>query len=271
MRILFFGDANGKTGRNAVAKILPQLRDEYKPDLVVANGENLAHGKGLTRRTATELFDAGVDFLTGGNHSFSKPEGHALLAEFSEKIIRPANIPSDLPGRGFAIIEKKGEKILIINLLGRVFMKEQFDFGLVGNPFNKLDEILKEVDEAAKIKILDFHAEATSEKRGMGFYADGRLSAVLGTHTHVPTADAQVLPGGTGYLTDLGMIGAAQSIIGTKTDGALKRLAHEGETQIKTPIEIDESATAEVGFAVLEIDEATGKCQNIRAELRITN
>lgn len=267
MKILFFGDINGKSGRNAITKILPELRSKHSPDLVIANAENVAHGKGVTLSTINALFNAGVDFCTSGNHVFSKPEGAVVFSQFPDKIIRPANVPKNLPGQGFAIIEARGQKILMINLLGRVFMKEQFDFGEIGNPFMALDEILTSVGKEANIKILDFHAEATSEKRGMGLYADGRLSAVLGSHTHVQTGDAQILPGGTGYLTDLGMTGAAQSVIGVKTEGAIMRLKTEGEE--KVPLEIDEGSLFEIGYAVMEIDERTGKCQNIKAELRI--
>ena len=271
MKVLFFGDIDGKSGRAAITKLLPDLRSQYSPNLVIANGENLAHGKGVTLRTVTEIFEAGVDVLTGGNHIFTKPEGKEVFEKFPGKIVRPANVPDNLPGSGWIVTERGGQKIMIINLLGRVFMKEQFDFGAIGNPFTKLDEILAEAGSQTKIKILDFHAEATSEKRGMGFYSDGRLSAVLGTHTHVQTHDAQILPGGTGYLTDLGMTGAASSVIGVKTEGALKRLMHEGEAAPKIALEIDEGDSHEVGFVIAEIDEKTGKCQNMKAEVRIVN
>lgn len=270
MRILFFGDINGKSGRNAIAKFLPALRTELKPDLVIANGENVAHGKGMTLHTVNALFESGVDFLTGGNHTFTKPEAKEVFVQYAEKIIRPANVPQSLPGAGFQVITVGKHQVLIINLLGRVFMKEQFDFGQLDNPFTTLDDILRHAGNKAVIRILDFHAEATSEKRGMGFYGDGRLSAVLGTHTHVQTHDAHVLPHGTGYLTDLGMCGAAHSIIGVKIEGALERLKSEGEGTEKSPMEIDESDRFEIGYALMEIDEATGRCQNIEAKLTIT-
>ena len=271
MKILFFGDVVGKSGRGAVAKILPELKKQYEPDLVIANAENVAHGKGVTIHTVSALFDAGVDSCTSGNHAFDKPDVKSVFEQFPDRIIRPANLPENLPGKGMAVLNVQGHLVMIANLNGRVFMEKQFDFGQIDNPFTKLDAILAAADPDVKIRLLDFHAEATSEKRGMGLYADGKLSCVLGTHTHVQTNDAQVLPNGTGYLSDLGMVGAAGSIIGVKAEGSIKRLMKEGEGGTRPPIEIDESDRYETGFALITIDERTGKCQNIRAELRIEN
>ena len=267
MRIIFFGDITGKSGRKAVSNVLPVIREKEKIDLVVANIENAAHGKGITKRVFASLLEEGVDFFTSGNHIYSKPEADEVFKENPDKIIRPANFSDTLPGLGSAVIDVKGVPVLMINLNGTVFMETQFDYSEITNPFKKLDEILEERGEEANIKILDFHAEATSEKRAMGLYADGRLSAVLGTHTHVQSADAQVLSGGTGYLTDLGMVGAKDSVIGVKKDYALKRfLAGEG-TEQRVPLPIDESDDYEVGYAILEIDEESGKCKNIKSEL----
>src|SRR3989344_2312956 len=217
MKILFFGDIMGKPGRQAVAKILPMLKREYAPDFVIANVENLAHGKGVTLATMRNLAEAGVDFFTSGNHIYDKPEYKEVFAEFGDRLVRPANFAPAFIGDGYKIVEIKGEPVLIANLLGEVFMEKQVDQVPLTSPFYKINEILGKVGSAAKIKILDFHADATSEKRAMGFWVDGRMSAVVGTHTHVPTADAQILPQGTGYVTDLGMTGAAHSVIGVAT------------------------------------------------------
>lgn len=273
MRILFFGDVVGKSGRRAIATILPELRAKYQPDLVIANVENLAHGKGLTLKTFEELLSAGVDFFTSGNHVFDKPEAAAVFAKYPELVIRPANLSGSLPGgaplpgRGWSIIKRRAVSILALNLNGQVFMENQFDFGRVESPFAALDELLREHGRKATVRILDFHAEATSEKRGMGWWADGRISAVIGTHTHIQTADAQVLPKGTGYLTDAGMVGAADSILGVTRESALKRFLSQSESPAKAPLLVDESERYEIGAVILEIDEATGKCQNIEGKL----
>ncbi len=270
MKILFFGDIVGKTGRQAVAKVLPGLREKYSPNLVIANVENLAHGKGVTLSTFEYMLNAGVDFFTSGNHVFDKPQAREVFEKYGEKLIRPANWESNFPGLGSKIVDvpSSGAKVLVINLLGQVFMEKQIDEGKIGNPFLKLNEILETPEvQSLKIRLLDFHAEATSEKRGMGFWADGKLSAVLGTHTHVPTADAQILPGGTGYQTDLGMTGAADSIIGVTKDSALKRFLAGEQSLEKVSLEVAETENFEVGFCVLEIDEASGKCQNINSQV----
>lgn len=267
MKILFFGDVNGKSGRAAVATILPQLRKEHKPDLVIANVENVAHGKGMTLHTVGALVEAGVDFFTGGNHSFDKPEGKKVFEKYSDRMIRPGNLPENLPGKGYQIIKVKDIPVLIINLNGQVFMENQFDLGEITSPFLKFNEILGKVGEQTKIRILDFHADATSEKRAIGFFADGRLSAVIGTHSHVQTADAQILPGGTGYLTDVGMVGSADSVIGVTTDSVLARFLNEANGGKKSSLEIAESDQYEIGYCLLEIDDTTGKCKNINSRV----
>lgn len=270
MTILFFGDIVGKPGRQAVAKIMPELQERHKPDLVVANIENLAHGKGATLSTLKNLLDAGVDFFTSGNHVYDKPEYQQLFQQHGDKIIRPANFAPEFPGDGFKIISVKGKPVLLVNLLGQVFMDKQVDQGEVTSPFDKINEILAAASEQAKIKILDFHAEATSEKRAMGFWVDGRMSAVVGTHTHVSTADAQILPAGTGYITDIGMTGAAHSVIGVDRDRAIQRLITDPDRTKKVSIEPPENATEfDISYVILEIDEATGKCQNIESVWKI--
>ena len=264
MRIIFFGDINGKAGRRAVAKVLPQLKKEHQPDLVVGNAENLAHGKGVTISTVEEGLGAGVDFFTMGNHGFSKPEVKAVFERWPDKFVRPANTPETLPGKGHHILTVKGQPVLIINLLGQVFMEKQFDYGEIGNPFLALNQILQQEKDKAKIVLVDFHAEATSEKRAMGFWADGRVSAVLGTHTHIPSADAHVLSQGTGYITDVGMTGAADSIIGVTVESATKRFLADGTNPTERyPLKIDEGEKYEIDYVVLTIDEASGKCKSI--------
>ncbi|MCL5435887.1 MAG: TIGR00282 family metallophosphoesterase [Patescibacteria group bacterium] len=261
-RVLFFGDIVGKTGRAAVRQVLPALKKKHKPALVVANGENAAHGIGLTAKIARELFDSGIDFLTGGNHMFDKAEQIAeVFSNFPDKVVRPANFEGDYPGKGFAQLTVKDTEILIINLNAQVFMERQFD-GLIGSPFKKLDEILQTAPKS-DIILVDFHSEATSEKRGLGFYADGRVAALLGTHTHVQTADAQVLPGGTAYISDAGMCGASQSILGVKKETALKRFL----SAEKVSLEVEETDEAEMGYIVIDVDERTGKARSIKAFL----
>jgi len=206
------GDIIGKPGRQAVQKLLPDLRQQYGLDLVIANAENSAGGLGVTPDTATELLEAGVDVLTSGNHVWAQKEIIPYL-DSEMPILRPLNYPPGVPGRGYII----KEKAVIVNLIGRTFMSN-FDC-----PFRAMDKLLAELQPSPPVIIVDFHAEATSEKMAMGRYLDGRVSAVLGTHTHVGTIDAQLLPQGTAYVTDIGMTGPTDSIIGDETDAVLQR------------------------------------------------
>jgi len=223
MKILFIGDIVGKLGRKAVGEVLPNLRKKEKIDLVIANGENLAHGRGTTEKTLKEVMGCGIDFFTSGPHIFA----HEEIFTINPPLIRPANYPSDKPGRGFTTLAIEGKNILIINLvgahgfLGRKFLEEDEE---VENPFLMVEQILK-VQDRADLVIVDFHAEITSEKRALGFFLDGKVTAVLGTHTHVPTADAQILPKGTGYVTDVGMCGAKDSVLGVAKEIIIERLA----------------------------------------------
>ncbi|MFA6534482.1 MAG: TIGR00282 family metallophosphoesterase [Patescibacteria group bacterium] len=250
LTILFFGDIIGKIGRRALLKYIPKARAEFKPDLVIANVENLAHGKSVTQKTWQDLVEAGVDFGTSGNHIFKKPEGVEMLDQ-DYPIIRPANYPPNTPGRGFQVVETAKGEILLANLLGQLFMK---DDPPATNPFNKLTEILDNHPDI-KMKLVDFHAEATSEKVAMGLLFDGRVSAVLGTHTHIPTADGRILSRGTGYITDAGMVGAKNSIIGGAPENLL--LSFEGK-QEKSLFEIPETGVCLINAVLLKIDPATG-------------
>lgn len=217
MNILFIGDIVGRPGRNAVKALLPQLKEEFNIDLVFANGENLAGGLGLTYDKYREMREAGVDYFTTGNHVFVKREFLPHLDNPEVAVIRPANYPSTDPGRGWAILEKGGLKIQLINLIGKAFMR-----GPIDDYFQAIESILSTTD--ADIRIVDFHGEATSEKVIMAYYLDGRVSALLGTHTHVPTADERILPKGTAFQTDVGMTGPLHSTLGAKIEPFLKAM-----------------------------------------------
>ena len=217
MRILFVGDIVGQAGRRLLKPALRALRDRYAPHLVVANGENAAGGTGITPATADEIFRAGVDVITTGNHVWNRREILPYL-EASERLLRPANYPNPAPGSGVCRVETAaGASVAVINLIGRVFM------GQFEDPFRTADRLLDELDGAVDLVFVDFHAEATSEKVAMGWYLDGRVAAVVGTHTHVATADERILPGGTAYITDLGMTGAFDSVIGVEKSEVLER------------------------------------------------
>lgn len=209
MNILFIGDVVAKPGRQVVAHFLPDIVSEFKVDLVIANIENLAHGKGATRDTVADLRRAGVDLFTSGNHIWFRDEYKEDLAS-DKTITRPANYPDDLPGHGYTFTKVGKDKVMLVNLLGRQWIDQP-----INDPFRTMDELLKIAKkEKIKIILLDYHAEATSEKSAMAWYLDGKISVQVGTHTHVPTADPWVLPKGTGFVTDIGMSGAKHSVIG---------------------------------------------------------
>ena len=214
-RILFVADVVGHPGRDAVKALLPPLKKELRPNLTIVNGENAAGGFGLTARIAAELKGAGADVITTGNHVFAQKEFVPELPSL-ERVLRPANYPPKAPGQGSCLIEAGGHEVLVMNLMGRIFLEALDD------PFRAADAILT-ANPAAKIVFCDMHAEATSEKTAMGWYLDGRASAVVGTHTHIPTADARVLPGGTAYVTDVGMVGPRDGCIGMDKDVVLQR------------------------------------------------
>lgn len=264
LKIIFFGDVSGRIGRTAVAKILPSLRKKFDPDLVIANAENIAHGVGVTEKTLRELTDAGVDFFTSGDHIFDKKEAIKILEDKNFPLLRPANYPDGVPGVGAKLFEVGTKKILMINLIGRVFLKNNYDC-----PFKKADEILDEFkNEKLSAIIVDFHAEATSEKNGLAQYLDGRVSAVLGTHTHVGTDDYQVLPGGTAFVTDVGMVGAKDSILGVDKKGILRTFL----TQIPEIHEIPEEGACSIDAIYLEINPQTSKAvkiKKIKEEIKI--
>ena len=228
MRLLIYGDIVGKLGRRGVKLTLPIWREKFSPDIVIANVENIMHGKGIGRSQIDELRDAGVDIFTGGNHSLEGKDVAQILNDETLPITRPANIPG-APGRGMVLYElADGVKLLVINLIGQVFTRPEYT-----SPFDAIDKILEEYKNIAPYIILDWHAEATSEKSVMGWYLDGRVSLVYGTHTHVPSADAKILPKGTAYITDIGMTGGYNSVIGVEIEHAIKKF--KGETKKSAP------------------------------------
>jgi 2',3'-cyclic-nucleotide 2'-phosphodiesterase len=215
MKLLFIGDVVGSPGRRVLEAALPGLREEHAADWVVVNGENSAGGLGVTVKTARAFFDMGVDAITLGNHTYRHRDVYPYLDE-EPRIVRPANYVKSNPGRGHTIVEKDGRRLAVVNLSGTVFMKA------ARSPFTEIDSILEELDGRADHVLVDFHAEATSEKVAMGWHLDGRVTACVGTHTHVPTSDARVLPGGTAFIADVGMTGARDSVIGVRTEQALE-------------------------------------------------
>lgn len=259
MNILVFGDVVGEQGRKAVSYTLPKWRKEHAVDAVIINIENMAHGFGISEATVEEALVWHADVYTTGDHAWDNAQSIDILNNPALSIIRPANYPSQNPGRGYHIFSSGAWQVAVINLQGQVFFKNH-----PLNPFHALDELLQKPDiKAAHIKLLDFHAEASSEKRGMGWYADGRISAMWGTHTHIPTADAQVLPEGTGYISDVGMNGAHHSIIGMDKGGPLKMFL----TQRKERFEPAESGPLEANAVLFDIDPSSGKTTAI-AHLR---
>lgn len=256
LKILFIGDISGKIGRETVNKILPKLKRDLKPDLVIANAENIAHGTGVTEKTLKEVMEAGIDWFTCGDHSFDREKEFDVYDNLP--ILRPANFPPNSPGSGYKVIKINKHKILLINLVGRVFMHMDYDC-----PFRKLDEILsdKSLDKKKLSAIIvDIHAEATSEKNALGHFADGRVSAVLGTHTHIMTADHKVTENGTAYITDTGMVGAADECIGVDKENIIKMFL----TQIKQKHVILEKGRAIFNAALITIDSKTKKATEIK-------
>ncbi|HZQ54491.1 MAG TPA: TIGR00282 family metallophosphoesterase [Bryobacteraceae bacterium] len=253
MRILFIGDIFASGGRGIVAENLNRLVSEYKVDLAIANAENSAGGFGITPLIAEELLSLGLDVLTGGNHSFDKREIHDYLIR-QPRLLRPANYPSGLPGSGvYQGVARNGVPYAVVNLQGRAHMAN------IDCPFRKADELLNSLDPAVKIRIVDFHAELTSEKVAMGWYLDGRATAMLGTHTHIPTADERVLPGGLAYQTDTGMTGPYESVIGVDKDIILRRFL----TGLTGRMEAARHGI-ELHGAMITADESTGKAIQIQ-------
>ena len=246
----------GRTGRNAVFEMLPSVKDKYGIDFTIANGENASGGLGMNRKGYEELSRAGVDFFTMGNHTFSKKEIISLFEE-GENIVRPANFPANAPGDGSAVINiGSGIKIAVANLIGQVGIEAEST-----SPFEAALELSEKLSEKTPVIIVDFHAEATSEKEALGYFLDGKVSAVIGTHTHVQTADEKILPSGTGYITDAGRTGAYESVLGLDKDAAIARFTYaKGEK--KPPFSVAKGKGQLCGV-VLKINTETGKTEEI--------
>ncbi len=257
MRILFVGDVVGRSGRAAIAETLPGLIRDWKLELVIVNGENAAGGFGVTEAIYQELLDAGADAITLGNHSWDQREALVFI-ERAPRLIRPVNFPKGTPGRGAALIDtKNGKRALVVNGIGRIFM-QPFD-----DPFTTIDRELNAcpLREAADAVIVDFHAEASSEKQAIGYFCDGRASLVVGTHTHVPTSDHRILPGGTAYMTDAGMTGDYQSIIGMVKDEPLGRFLRGYPAGRFEPAD----GIATLSGVAVETDDKTGLALRVAA------
>lgn len=254
MKILCIGDIIGRPGRRAVRELLPSLQAKHGIDLVLANGENSSGGVGISRKVADELMSYGVKMITLGNHTWDNKEIFQFINDDAYPLVRPANYPPGTPGRGYRIFNHQGTRIGVINLLGRVFLGE-FDC-----PFRTFDAIYEEIKRETDVILVDFHAEATAEKVAFGWHLDGRATAVFGTHTHIQTADERVLPGGTGYISDLGMTGPMDSVIGVKKEIVVEKFL----TQLPKRFEVE--TTGDIVFCgiVLDIDEISGRTRYIQ-------
>lgn len=253
MKFLFFGDIVGKPGRDAVIALLPGLRDEYTPDIVVANAENIAGGWGITPHICHALLTSGVDVVTMGNHTWAKEDGIEIISG-EPRILRPLNYPPGTPGRGAGLFRtKQGLLVGVANIMGRVFM-EPLDC-----PFRAADNFFATFTPKTDVLLIDFHAETTSEKVAFGHHCTGRASVVVGTHTHVATADERILPGGTAYITDVGMCGPADSVIGMDTETILNRF----RTQLPHHRARVAEGAGSINAVLAEVDESTGRAQSI--------
>ncbi|MGG5252875.1 TIGR00282 family metallophosphoesterase [Neobacillus sp. SM06] len=252
MNLLFIGDVVGSLGREMVTQYLPKLKEKYRPHLTVINGENAASGKGITEKIYRQFLDAGAQVVTLGNHAWDNREIFEFIND-AKYLIRPANFPEGTPGKGIAFVKINDLEVAIINLQGRTFMSP------IDCPFKKADELIELARKRTPFIFIDFHAEVTSEKQAMGWYVDGRVSAVIGTHTHVQTADNRILPEGTGYLTDVGMTGPYDGILGVEKEAVLKRFL----TSMPVRFDIPKSGRGQLSAVFLELDRKTGLTKKI--------
>ena len=253
MRILFVSDVVGEAGCDFLRKTLPGFKKMQQADFCIVNGENSARGNGLTPASLEHLLASGADLVTGGNHSLRRPEIYAALDDARYPVLRPYNFHRSAPGRGLAVLEKRGLRLGVANLIGAVYMD------WCENPFDAADAVSKEFEaQGVLCTLIDFHAEATSEKRAMGYYLDGRVGALLGTHTHVQTADEQILPKGTAYITDAGMTGPVNSVLGVTVDSATAKM------RTGLPVRFEQaSGPCSMGCVCVELDEKTGRATQI--------
>lgn len=264
LRLLAVGDIYGTVGRRALRRLLPDLRRELRIDIAIVNGENSAGGRGVSMKTALEIRDAGADVITTGNHIWAQPDHVEVLNDEHLRVVRPMNFPDPAPGRGVWRIVVKGQPIIVANVQGRAFMDPLDD------PFRAMDDTIDahQYDEATRRRpfvVVDMHAEASAEKQALAWHLDGRATAVWGTHTHVPTADPRVLPGGTGYVTDLGFTGARDSIIGAAIEPSLHRFLTGRPGRLHAP----EGGDAVMHAVLFEIDVASGTCRSVTRVDRI--
>ncbi len=252
MKVLFLGDIVGSPGRSAVIENLAEIKEEYEIDFIIVNGENSAGGAGITPEMADEIYEAGVDIITTGDHLWDQKSVSQLL-ESEARFVRPLNYPAGTPGQGYAVFaHANGVKVVVVNLQGRTFMQD------LENPFLMIDQLLPQLREISPNIILDMHAEATSEKIAMGRFLDGRITALIGTHTHVQTADEQVFPGGTGFLCDAGFTGGQESILGREIDPIVARFLTLRPQRFGVA-----KKRIYLKGALLDIDELTGKCRSV--------
>lgn len=256
MKLLFFGDIVGRAARAAVGEVLPRWLERHQPEAVIGNVENLAHGKGINQASLDELLGYGFTAFTSGDHILARPEAETLLANDHYPLVRPANFPAGTPGRGWRRINLGSRDLLLVNLIGQVFIEGEF-----ASPFTAIDAILAEEQARGNLAgvVVDMHAEATSEKVALGWYLDGRVTAVLGTHTHVPTCDEWVMPKGTAYVSDVGMTGMRESVLGVKTELSLGRFL-SGERIHFEPAEV---GTVLVTAMLITFDPATGQASGL--------
>lgn len=257
MKVLFVGDVVGSIGRKMLEESLPLLKKKYRPQVTIVNGENAAGGRGITEKIYKEFLQQGVDLITMGNHTWDNRDIFNFIDNENVKMIRPLNFPAGTPGKGVKIIQVNQAKLAVVNIQGRVFLNALDD------PFRKMDEILKEVQAVTPCIFVDFHAEATSEKQAMGWYLDGRVSAMVGTHTHIQTNDVRILPKGTAYQTDVGMTGAYDSILGVEREIILQKFL----TQLPVRHEIPEEGRKILSGCFLEINDTTGRAVRIEPVL----
>ncbi|THF78448.1 TIGR00282 family metallophosphoesterase [Cohnella fermenti] len=252
MKVVFIGDIVGNVGRDAVKRLLPWIKNKYQPHIIIANGENAAAGRGINAAITRDLFDWGVHGITMGNHTWDNREIFEFIDD-EKRMIRPANLPPGTPGRGYTVIKAGSKELALVNLIGRTFLPPS------ECPFRAADDILEELRGRTKCILVDFHAEATSEKIAMGWHLDGRASLVVGTHTHVQTNDDRILPGGTAYLTDAGMTGPRDGVLGMDRDSVL----HKFLTGLPTRFQVADTKWILSGLCV-EIDDSTGRATKIQ-------
>lgn len=252
MKILFIGDVVGSPGRKMVEQYLPKLKEKYRPTVTVINGENAAAGKGITEKIYKDFLTWGAQVITLGNHTWNKKEIFDFIDD-AKYLIRPANFPDNNPGKGIVYLNINGTEVAVISIQGRTFMQQ------IEDPFLMIDQLINEAKKRTNIIFIDFHAEATSEKQALAWYVDGRASAVIGTHTHTQTADERILPEGTAYLTDVGMTGPYDGILGVDKEAVIKRFL----TNLPVRFEVFEKGNTQLNACIISIDKDTGKATNI--------